>query len=97
MDRRSNGGFAGSTVCVGVAPGNSDATVSVVEQNLTVIDQAVDEARRALADDPANADLSGYLLETRRRKLDLLRHAAALSESTVLALPATLQFRSPGT
>ena len=56
------------------------ATVSVVEQNLTVIDQAVDEARRALADDPANADLSGYLVETRRRKLDLLRHAAALSE-----------------
>jgi|SRR5947207_411112 len=55
-------------------------TVSVVEQNLTVIDQAVDEARRALAEDPANADLSGYLLETRRRKLDLLRHAAALSE-----------------
>jgi hypothetical protein len=52
----------------------------VVEENLAIIDQAVDEARQALAQDPANADLGGYLLETRRRKLDLLRHAAALAE-----------------
>jgi len=56
------------------------ATVNVVEQNLAIIDQAVDDAQRALAQDPANSDLSGYLRETRRRKLDLLRHAAALAE-----------------
>jgi anti-sigma factor RsiW len=56
------------------------ATVKIVEQNLAIIDQAVDDARRALARDPANADLSGYLQETKRRKLDLLRHAAALAE-----------------
>jgi hypothetical protein len=56
------------------------ATVKIVEQNLAIIDQAVDDARRALAQDPANADLSGYLQETKRRKLDLLRHAAALAE-----------------
>jgi anti-sigma factor RsiW len=56
------------------------ATVRVVEENLAIIDQAVDDARRALAQDPANSDLNGYLLETRRRKLDLLRHAAALAE-----------------
>jgi putative zinc finger protein len=56
------------------------ATVKVVEENLAIIDQAVDDARRALAQDPANSDLSGYLRETRRRKLDLLRHAAALAE-----------------
>jgi anti-sigma factor RsiW len=56
------------------------ATVRIVEDNLSIIDQAVDDARRALAEDPGNADLSGYLLDTRRRKLDLLRHAAALSE-----------------
>lgn len=56
------------------------ATVKIVEQNLAIIDQAVDEAQRALAQDPANADLSGYLQETKRRKLDLLRHAAALAE-----------------
>lgn len=55
-------------------------TVEVVEENLTIIDEAVDEARRALAEDPANGYLSGYLVETRRRKLDLLRHAAALTE-----------------
>jgi hypothetical protein len=55
-------------------------TVKIVEANLTIIDQAVDEARRALAEDPANAYLSGYLVETRRRKLDLLRQAAALTE-----------------
>jgi anti-sigma factor RsiW len=56
------------------------ATVKIVEENLAIIDQAVDDARRALARDPANADLSGYLQETKRRKLDLLRHAAALAE-----------------
>ena len=55
-------------------------TVKIVEANLTIIDQAVDEARRALAEDSANAYLSGYLVETRRRKLDLLRQAAALTE-----------------
>lgn len=55
-------------------------TVKVVEDNLTIIDQAVDEARRALAEDPANGYLSGYLVETRRRKLDLLRQATALTE-----------------
>jgi anti-sigma factor RsiW len=56
------------------------ATVKIVEQNLAIIDQAVDDARSALAQDPANADLSGYLQETKRRKLDLLRHAAAFAE-----------------
>jgi hypothetical protein len=55
-------------------------TVKVVEDNLTIIDEAVDEARRALAEDPANGYLSGYLVETQRRKLDLLRQAAALTE-----------------
>jgi hypothetical protein len=59
--------------------GRLDArTVSVVEQNLKVIDQAIDQARKALAADPANSYLSTHLVETRRRKLDLLRRAAAL-------------------
>lgn len=56
------------------------ATVKIVEDNIAIIDQAVEDARRALAQDPANPDLNGYLLETRRRKLDLLRHATALAE-----------------
>jgi hypothetical protein len=56
------------------------ATVKIVEENIAIIDQAVEDARRALAQDPANPDLNGYLLATRRRKLDLLRHATALAE-----------------
>lgn len=58
------------------------ATIAVLEQNLSIIDKAVDEARQALSEDPANGYLSGYLVETRRRKLDLLRTAATLSQET---------------
>jgi len=56
------------------------ATIAVVEQNLQTIDQAIAQAREALASDPANSYLSGHLVETRRRKLDLLRRATALTE-----------------
>jgi anti-sigma factor RsiW len=56
-------------------------TVLVVEENLSIIDRAITEARRALASDPSNGYLSGHLMEARRRKLDLLRRATALSES----------------
>jgi anti-sigma factor RsiW len=55
------------------------ATVAIIEENLKTINQAVDDARGALAADPANGFLSGYLVDTRRRQLDLLRHAAALA------------------
>ena len=55
------------------------ATIAIVEQNLKTIDQAIAQARQALAADPANTYLSGHLVETRRRKLDLLRRAAALT------------------
>lgn len=54
------------------------ATVRVLEQNLHVIDQAIDQARRAVAADSANAYLNSHLAETMRRKLDLLRQAASL-------------------
>ncbi len=53
-------------------------TVAVVEDNLSIIDRAIAEARSALASDPSNGYLSGHLVETRRRKLDLLRRTAAL-------------------
>lgn len=56
------------------------ATVSVVEQNLSIIDLAIAEARGALMADPSNGFLSGHLVEARRRKLDLLRRAAALTQ-----------------
>jgi len=62
--------------------GRLDAnTIAIVEHNLQIIDQAIDQARQALAADPANAYLSSHLFEARRRKLDLLRRAAALSQS----------------
>lgn len=54
------------------------ATVQLIEDNLNTISRAVDEARQALNDDPANGFLSGYLVNTQRRQLDLLRHTAAL-------------------
>jgi hypothetical protein len=63
--------------------GRLDAnTIAVVEHNLQIIDRAIDQARQALAADPANSYLTGHLFETRRRKLDLLRRAAALTSET---------------
>jgi anti-sigma factor RsiW len=54
-------------------------TVATVESDLRIIDQALDDARRALINDPANSYLSGHVADTRQRKLDLLRRAAALA------------------
>ncbi len=53
-------------------------TVRILEHNLSLIDQAIAQARRALAADPANTYLTKHLVDSRRRKLDLLRRAAAL-------------------
>ena len=58
------------------------ATVAIVEHNLQIIDQAIAQAREALVADPANTYLSGHLVEARRRKLDLLRRAAALTSES---------------
>jgi hypothetical protein len=55
------------------------STVAIVEQNLQIIDRAIAQARQALEADPANSYLSGHLVETRRKKLDLLRRATALT------------------
>lgn len=54
------------------------ATVRVIEQNLAVIDRAIVQAQRAVLADSANLYLNSHLAETMRRKLDLLRQAAAL-------------------
>jgi hypothetical protein len=60
--------------------GRLDAsTIAIVEHNLLIIDQAINQAREALVGDPANSYLSSHLVEARRRKLDLLRRAAALT------------------
>ncbi len=55
------------------------STIAIVEHNLQIIDQAINQAREALAGDPANTYLSSHLVEARRRKLDLLRRATALT------------------
>jgi anti-sigma factor RsiW len=54
------------------------ATVRVIEQNLATIDRAIAQAQRAVSADSANIYLNSHLAETMRRKLELLRQAAAL-------------------
>lgn len=55
-------------------------TIQVIERNLTSIDQAIEQARKALEADPANVSLNSYLAGVRRRKLDLLRTASDLTQ-----------------
>jgi anti-sigma factor RsiW len=54
-------------------------TVKVLEQNLSAIDLAIEQCRRALEADPANAFLTSHLASARQRKLALLRQATALT------------------
>ena len=56
-------------------------TVLVLERNLKAIDDAINEARMALDQDPANPFLNSHLADARRRKLDLLRHATELAST----------------
>jgi hypothetical protein len=59
--------------------GELDAeTVRVIEQNLLIIDQATEQARKALAADPANRYLNGHLAAQLARKVTLLRQATAI-------------------
>jgi anti-sigma factor RsiW len=50
-------------------------TVTTIERNLAIIDQAIAETRTALAADPNSIYLSAHLAEQMRRKLDVLRVA----------------------
>jgi hypothetical protein len=52
------------------------ATVRILEQNLAIIDRAVEDARRALEADPANPYLNGHLAQQMRAKIRLLQVAA---------------------
>lgn len=58
------------------------ATIAKVEASLRVIDQAIAEAQRALAQDPASRTLLDVLSANYERKLELLRRAAELPSST---------------
>ena len=57
-------------------------TIAKVEASLRIVDQAIGEARRALAADPANRDLVDLLAATYERKLELLRRASELLPAT---------------
>lgn len=54
-------------------------TVAVLEKNLTLIRQATEDAKRALAADPANQDLQNYFASNVHKKLDLMRRATTLA------------------
>lgn len=54
-------------------------TIAVLEKNLTLIRQATEDARRALAADPANQDLRNYFASNVHRKLELMRRATSLA------------------
>jgi len=52
------------------------ATVRIIEDNLRVIDVAIEEARAAIAAGPSNAYLAARIRSNMQRKLVLLRQAA---------------------
>ena len=54
-------------------------TVRVIQQNLAIIDRAIDQARSALAADPGSVYLSNHLAGALKRKIELLRRAASLT------------------
>lgn len=54
------------------------ATVAVIEENLRIIDRAIEEAGQALAQDPANVDLARTLSSAYRQKVELLGRAVRL-------------------
>jgi hypothetical protein len=56
-------------------------TVTVIERSLETIDEAISEARAALATDPTNHYLSEHLSATMTQKVRLLRQAARLASS----------------
>ena len=59
-------------------------TVRVLERNLLAIDRAIEQSRRALADDPGNLYLSDHLTAAKKRKLALLRRATAIADGPTL-------------
>jgi hypothetical protein len=53
-------------------------TVTEIEANLRIVDQAIVEARAALARDPSSSRLSHLVAATYQRKLDLIQGASRL-------------------
>jgi hypothetical protein len=59
----------------------SPETLRTVDQDLRVIDAALDSLRSALAKEPGNEELSRLLISTHQRKLDLLQHVTRLTNT----------------
>jgi hypothetical protein len=57
-------------------------TVRILEDNLRIIDAAIQEARTALANDPQSAMLGELLRSAYQQKLDLLKQVARSSAET---------------
>jgi hypothetical protein len=57
-------------------------TIAKVEASLRIVDEAIGEARHALAADPANRDLVDLLAASYEHKLELLRRASELLPAT---------------
>lgn len=55
-------------------------TVRVLERNLGIIERAIEDSRRALAQDPDNDFLAEHLRRVYERKLEYLRDAARVAE-----------------
>ncbi len=55
------------------------ATVRVIAENLMIINHAIVQAQRALAQDPASEYLNEHLAATKRQKLDFLMRAAEMA------------------
>jgi len=53
-------------------------TVRVLEENLALLDQAIEDCRRALAEEPSNSYVTAHLADVRGQKLALLGRAATL-------------------
>ena len=53
------------------------STVDVVEQNVAVIDRAIEQARQALGQEPANIYLNNHLTDLKQQKLSVLQQVTA--------------------
>lgn len=56
-------------------------TLAVVQHNLQIIDNAIADARRAVAADPGNTWLRSHLAATMKKKVELLRSATMLASA----------------
>jgi hypothetical protein len=56
-----------------------EADLARVEANIQVIDRALAEVRAALVKDPGNPELNRMLVDTHRKKVDVLRRVVRLA------------------